>query len=78
MGSRELYFQDLKNKCVELLIPIALNLKIDFSIIAIFIILIQPVHDNGGFFQLLISSSVTFFRDLSFFFFCTHLSFAWL
>jgi hypothetical protein len=44
---------------------IALNLKIAFSRIAIFSILILPIHEHGRSFHLL-RSSISFFRDLKF------------
>jgi hypothetical protein len=46
---------------------IALNLYIAFVKMAIFNILILPIHEHGRSFQILRSSSLSFFRDLKFF-----------
>ena len=45
---------------------IALNLQTVFHKMAIFTILILPVHEHGRCFHLLRSSSISFFRDLKF------------
>ena len=45
---------------------IALNLQIAFGKIAIFTILILPIHEHGRSFHLLRSSLISFFRDLKF------------
>ena len=45
---------------------IALNLQIAFGRIAIFTILILPIHEHGRSFHLLRSSPISFFRDLKF------------
>ena len=46
------------------LMGIALNLLISLGKMAIFIILILPIHEHGRFFHLLRSSLTSFFRDL--------------
>ena len=45
---------------------IAFNLKIVFGKIAIFIMLILPSHEHGRSFRFLVSSSISFFKDLKF------------
>jgi hypothetical protein len=56
-------YNSVKN-CVGILMGIALNLLIAFGKIAIFNILILPIHDHGISFHLLRSSLISFFRDL--------------
>ena len=51
---------------VGILIGIALNLKIAFSRIAIFTVMILLIRDHGRSFLLLRSSSISLFRDLKF------------
>jgi hypothetical protein len=55
----------IKN-CVGILMGIELNPQIAFGEIAIFTMLILPLHEHGGSFHLLISSSISFFKDLKF------------
>ena len=52
----------LKN-CVRILMGFALNLLIDFSRVAIFTILILPIHEHGRSLHFLRSSSFAFLRD---------------
>jgi hypothetical protein len=51
-------------KWIGILMGIALNLQIAFGRIAIFTILILPIHEHGRSFHLLRSASISFFRDL--------------
>jgi hypothetical protein len=51
---------------IGILIGIALNLQISFGKMAIYTMLILPIHEHGRFFHLLRSSSISFFRDLKF------------
>jgi hypothetical protein len=58
-------FSNLVKNCIGILKRIALNLPIAFGKIAIFTILILPIHEHGRSFHLLRSSN-SFFRDLKF------------
>jgi hypothetical protein len=49
---------------IDILIGIALNMKVAVGSIAIFIMLILPIHDHGKSLLLLKSSSISFFRGL--------------
>jgi hypothetical protein len=42
----------------------ALNLQIAFGKMAIFTMLILPIHEHGRYFHILISFPISFFRDL--------------
>ena len=49
-----------------ILMGIALNLQIAFGRIAIFTMLILPIQEQGRSFHFLVSSSISFFKDLKF------------
>jgi hypothetical protein len=49
---------------IGILMGIALNMLITFGSIAIFTMLILPIHEHGRSFYLLLSSSISFFNDL--------------
>ena len=59
-------FKVCKN-CVRILMGIALNMQIAFGKMVILTMLILPIHEHGGSFHLLISSSVSFFSDIHIF-----------
>jgi hypothetical protein len=52
--------------CFRILMGIALNLYITFAKMVIFTMLILPIHEQERFFHPLISSTISFFRDLKF------------
>ena len=52
--------------CVGILTGFALNLQIAFGRIAIFPMLILPIHEHGRSFHFLRSSLISFLRDLQF------------
>ena len=52
--------------CIGILIGIALNPQIAFGRIAIFTTFILPIQEHGRFFHFLVSSSLSFFKDLKF------------
>jgi hypothetical protein len=52
--------------CVGILMEIALNVWISFGKMAIFTMLISPIHEHMSSFHFLQSSSIYFFRDLKF------------
>ena len=60
-----IHLKSLKN-WIGILMGIAVNLYIAFAKIDIFIILILPIQEHGRSFHFLISSSVSFFKDLKF------------
>ena len=57
--------RSVKN-CVGILIVTSLNLYIAFGKIAIFTMLILPTQEHGPPFHFLVSSSISFFKDLKF------------
>ena len=57
--------KSVKN-CVGILMGITMNLQIAFGRIAIFIRLIVCVQESGRSFHLLVSPSISFFKDLKF------------
>ena len=57
--------RSVKN-CVGILMGIVLNLQITFGRIVIFTMLILPIQEHGRYFHFLVSSSISFFKDLKF------------
>ena len=53
-------------KFAGILMGIALNLQIVFGKIAIFTMLILPTQEHGSSFHFLVSSSISFFKDVTF------------
>ena len=52
--------------CVRILMGIALNLSMTFGRIAIFTMLIPPIQEHRRSFHFLVSSSISFIKDLNF------------
>jgi hypothetical protein len=69
MSLRIALSMSLKN-CVAILIWIALNLSFAFVRMAIFTILILPIHKHGRFLHFLRSPLISFLRNLNFY--CIH------
>ena len=67
---------ELLSPRVGILIGIALNLYIAFGRMAVFIILILPIHENGRSLHFLRSSTISFLRDLKLYH--TGFSLVWL
>ena len=63
LNLRIAFSMSLKN-CVGILMGIALNLHIAFGRMAIFTMLILPIHEHGRPLHFLRSSSISFLRDL--------------
>ena len=60
----ETYSFDVSKYCVRILIGIALNRYIDSGMMVIFNVIL--IHEHGWSFYLMISSSISFFRDLKY------------